>query len=46
MQDSPEEWLLEYWRRDVAYYSAVIIVLVLGTYFARAGFTSLVRHAS
>ena len=28
------------WRRDVAYYSAVIIVLVLGIYFARARFTS------
>ena len=37
---SPQQWLFEYWRRDAADYSAVIIVLVLGIYFARARFTS------
>jgi hypothetical protein len=32
--------LIEYWRRDAAYYVAVAIVLVLGIYLAGAGFTS------
>jgi hypothetical protein len=32
--------LIEYWRRDVTYYVAVAIVLVLGIYLAQAGFSS------
>lgn len=30
--------LIDYWRRDVVYYTAVAIVLVLNLYLARAGF--------
>jgi hypothetical protein len=32
--------LIDYWRRDTAYYTAVAIVLVLGLYLARAGFAA------
>lgn len=32
--------LIDYWRRDAAYYAAVAIVLVLGLYLARAGFAA------
>jgi hypothetical protein len=32
--------LIDYWRRDAAYYTAVAIVLVLGLYLARAGFAA------
>ena len=31
--------LIDYWRRDAAYYTAVVIVLILGLYLAHAGFT-------
>jgi hypothetical protein len=39
---SPEQQrrLIDYWRRDAAYYIAAVIVLVLGIYLAGAGFTS------
>ncbi len=33
-----ERKLIDYWRGDAAYYTAVAIVLVLGLYLARAGF--------
>jgi hypothetical protein len=32
--------LIDYWRRDAAYYTAVAIVVVLGLYLARAGFAA------
>lgn len=34
-----ERQLIDYWRRDVAYYAAVAIVLMLGLYLTRAGFS-------
>jgi uncharacterized membrane protein YidH (DUF202 family) len=33
-----ERKLIDYWRRDITYYTSVGIVLVLGLYLARAGF--------
>jgi putative Mn2+ efflux pump MntP len=40
--ETPEQQrrLIEYFRRDAAYYIAFVIVLVLGIYLVRAGFTS------
>ena len=32
--------LIDYWRHDAAYYTAVAIVLALGLYLARAGFAA------
>ncbi len=32
--------LIEFWQRDMSYYTASVITVVLGIYLARAGFSS------
>jgi uncharacterized membrane protein HdeD (DUF308 family) len=32
--------LIDYWRRDITYYVATAVVLLLGAYLARAGFAT------
>jgi hypothetical protein len=32
--------LIEFWRKDTTFYIAVALMLVLGGYLARAGFTA------
>ncbi len=34
-----EQKLIEFWRQDVTYYTAIVIVVALGFYLVRAGFT-------